>query len=160
MWRFRSMVVLGIAVGVLVLGATVAQGWWWNAQIDVEGTGVSTNWTVDGGTPEDASNDYRARIKVWLPEGANAKIISTSTDNEKVTLHEDEDLSCSYDYIEARIQYRVKPIKGADGSQVDVWVNAGGQEFPATGQVGEKIRLDVLIPAVEPDCYNAHDDDD
>ena len=83
MWRFKSGIALGVMVGVLIFGATIAYGsWWWNSHIDVEGVDVRTIWTVTD-DPE-GENNYHTDIVVRLPVNAEAEIKSQA---ETETVH-------------------------------------------------------------------------
>ena len=152
MWRLRSLVVLGILAGVLIFGATVAYAkWHWNARIDVEDTLIRTVWAVDEiGSPE----DYHASIVVTLPYEAEVGDIELLP-NEDVVIRRHGGLECHDDGIEAKIEYRVKALKEAKGNLVDVTiVTIDGQVLgEKTGKIGKKIKLGVVIPSDEPDCY-------
>ena len=150
----KGLIALVVAITVLLLGVVVVEGgWWWNAQLDVEGIEVRTQWTVDEGETEGASDDYRALIVVALPKNTDTEIIAQA-DLEKVVLTSNPSLECKSDGIEAEVTYRVtSPSQPSNGSMVSVTVLADGQYVDsATGQLDETIKLQILIPADEPDC--------
>ena len=145
--KVRSFVVFGVLVGALVLGASVAYGkWWWNSEIDVEGSSLRTEWRVVG-DPKGANN-YDAEILVSLPEGALAEVVSLAP-NESVVVRSDNILECRSDGIEAVITYDVEPTDGAKGSRVKVSVTVDGELVgKESGRVGDPISLGVIIPAL------------
>ena len=146
MWKFRSVIVFGVLISVLVVGASVAYGkWWWNAEIDVEGSSLRTEWRVTG-DPKGAAN-YEAEIRLSLPEGAHAELISQTPD-EAVAIVADPFLECRSDGIEGVVTYDVSPLAGSKGSRVKVSVTVDGDVVgKASGRVGDPISLGVIIPA-------------
>ena len=146
MWKFRSVIMLGVLVGVLVVGASVAYGkWWWNAEIDVEGTSLRTEWRVTG-DPKGAAN-YEAKIRLSLPEGAHAEVLSQTPD-ESVAIVADPFLECRADGIEAVVTYDVAPLGGRQGARVKVSVTVDGEVVgKAAGRIGDPISLGLIIPA-------------
>ncbi len=145
MWRTRISVVLGVFTATLIVGAAVAYaGWYWNAQIDVEGADVRTQWTVVG--DPDGANNYEADIHVDLPPGAEASIEEIAW-NETVTLGEDENLKCGKKGVEAEVTYNIEGLDGADGKKVNVTVTADGKKIGrGRGELGDDISVRVRIP--------------
>ena len=147
MWRLRSIVSLGAFVAVLVLGTAVAFGshnWWWNAQIDVEGTDVRTVWSVHD-DPDGAGN-YEASITLTIPNEADASIVSQSS-NETVELKSNGGLECTSQGIEAKAVFRVYSQEGPAWNEVVVSVTADGTKIGSgTGALGGIVQVDVLIP--------------
>ena len=139
MWTFKVLLVPTIILGTLLFGVVTAHawGWWWNAQVDVGGTEVHTAWAVN----DDANADnYRARIKVYVPEGVDASV-TTALSNETVTLHEDANLACGT----IRVVYKISGQRGVDGEEVAVWVTGSLDDPDATGDVGDKITVNAVI---------------
>lgn len=145
MWRFRVLAGLGVLTGILIFGAVIVHaGWYWNAEIDVEGIDVRTIWTVVD--DEEGAKSYHAAIVVGLPEHADAKVVSEA-ETETVHLVYTEHLACTPTGIESVVGYRVVPLHGAVGELVEVTVTADGVVVGHdTGHVGEAIKLRVLIP--------------
>ncbi len=156
MRRFRLLIIAGLALAVLLIGVTVAYaGWKWNAALDVEGAEVRTAWEIVSDGDEDPGI-YSAEIEVMLPEGASAEVIEQA-DNEEVSLDDDDDLECLANGIEAEVQYEVEATGNPQVNGVSVSVTANGQELgSAVGDLGEKIRVDVVIPGT---CSSNDDDD-
>ena len=52
----------------------------------------------------------------------------------------------------------MEPLEGALGDRVVVWVTANEDDVlnEATGHLREKIKLQFLIPADNPDCYTGN----
>ncbi len=146
MWRLRSVVALAVLVGMMIFGLAVAYGGWsWNAQLDVEGVDVRTQWTVVD-DPDGAGN-YVAHINVKLASGAHAEIIQTA-DNERVTLEASKRLKCSDKGIQAVVKLKVLPKDGAIGSTAMLTIKADGKVLEEkTGRVGKWISQKVVIPA-------------
>ena len=165
MWRLKALVLLPVVAVTLLFGPLVAHaggwqddladgvgayGWYWNARLDVESVFVRTVWTVlDGNdqTVDGEADSYEAHIWVKLPDSADTAIVERA-DNERVHLIHTGGLDCKPDGIEAEVAYRVRVIGPVEGTKVAVVVLADGVHVDAaTGHLGEKIQLQVLIPA-------------
>ncbi len=172
MWRIRSLVILGVMVGALILGATVAQGawywnawywnaWYWNAEGSGDGVDFRTAWTVvPAGSDESIDGDelnYHATIQVRVPKEADFSIVEQAG-TETATLKRVGNLDCKADGIEAEVIYRVEPLEGAQGDLVKVWVTADGHLLDEeTGPLDKRIKLETFIPSPEgvtPSCYS------
>ena len=155
MWKFRTMVVFGVMVGVLVAGASVAYGkWWWNAELDVEGTTVKTRWAV-AGDPRGREN-YNAEIEVSVPPGANVDVVS-QTPEETVEVRTSSILDCRRHGIEAVVIYDIEAKAHARGSRVRVSVTADDRIVArGRGKIGDPISLAMVLPAT---CSEDEDDD-
>ena len=156
MWRIRSLFVLAVLAVVVLVGTVVVQadwGWWWNAQLDVEGVEVHTAWTVEDDA--DGSN-YRAQIKFWAPQGADVVVVDESDNESVVTPEAGVGLACTADGVEAKVEYLVLATSGsATGQDASVWVTVVGVPEPigeGSGQVGDRITVDVVIPVANPTC--------
>jgi hypothetical protein len=125
-------------------------GWWWNAQLDIEGVEVHTAWTVVGGGDAD---DYRAGIQVRVPHGTDASIVDQAN-NEVVLLKSRGGLECDDDGLEAQVAFQVHSQPGVPaGGTVEVEVTADGDVIGSgSGRLGERIELDVFIAASNPSC--------
>jgi hypothetical protein len=130
----------------------------WNAHIKVKNSTVKNETVGLGwGVSEDVEAHrrfYETVITVTLPEGAGASVIKEDP-NEHVFFNRSASLTCGPNGIEAIVTYRVSPLPGAKGSEVRVNVAIGaGQKAPptggvlaqGTGQVGQDISVDVVIP--------------
>ena len=152
MWRLRSLLVVGIVAIVLLVGTVVvyAGEWWWNAQINVEGADVRTQWTVDTG----GTNDYHADIEVRLPLNADAALVSRSV-TETAVIERIGSLKCESDGVEARVRWRVTPLGTvAEDSEVQVTITSDGSYVDSdTGGLGKWLELQVLLPIANPACY-------
>jgi len=140
-------VILGVLIGALILGAAVAYGsWWWNATIRVESVKIHTAWSVVD--DPDGADNYHTLIVVELPKDAEAEVEET-VKAETVLLWRDFSLECRRDGIPAKVGYFVKPLEGADGNQVEVWVTTDDRRElgRAAGSVNQAIKLEILIPA-------------
>ena len=125
MWRFRFVVILGVLAVALFYGLTAAHGawywnawywnaWYWNANGSSQEVDFRTAWTVVDSTGESIDGDefnYYTKIQIRVPEGADFTLVEVA-ETESVTLREDDDLECRADGIEAKVTYRVKPLKG------------------------------------------------
>ena len=148
MWRMRLLVLAAVLVGMLAFGAiAVYAGWYWNAQIDVEGVDLRTQWTVTD--DPDGQNNYQARIVVKVPNDADASVVAQAN-SERVVLNHTGGLECGGDGIEIQVDYVILPVDGASGTQVEVSVTANGAVIGSgTGTVDDNIKLrDLVIPGV------------
>jgi hypothetical protein len=128
----------------------------WNAHVKVKNaTEVGLGWAVTDDVPGNPL-DYEAMITLTLPLHAGAATVDAQKPNETVALNRDPSLACGPNGIQAVVMYRVLSKTGT-GSQVDVKVckNAGQKAPPAgdilgegTGEVGQVIAVDILIPGV------------
>ena len=143
MWRMKTMAVSVVVLGALLFGAVVANaGWGWNAKVDVEGTTISTSWSVAKG----GKAQYDAAITIALPRKAAWEVVEVA-DNETVTVvHTNQ--RCSGGNIDAVVTYLVTGT--GHGDDVSVSVNQagrGGQNFGSgTGKLGSPISVNISIP--------------
>ena len=153
----RRIVVVAVVVGVLWATLLVADaGWFFNARLDVEDVDVRTVWTVvddqTGQSLDSEVNAYSASITVTLPREADAEVEEVAR-NETVVLKKSKKLECKSDGIEAEVVYRVAALGQVDGNKVVVTITADGEYVDsATGHLDQNIKLQVLIPADEPEC--------
>jgi len=147
---------------VMAMGAGAAQaywGWYWNAEINLEGTSLRTAWTVVDGD----ESDYFTDIRVSVPRKADADVVEFAEGHERVKISSGRRLSCDADSVDAIVTFKVK----ADDKRVDrkgrveVEITADGQVIgTADGRVGKKISVRVEVPANDPDCWEGDDDQD
>ncbi len=109
--------------------------------------------------------EYKANIKIALPEDVDASVTEIEPAFEKVKLHENDDLKCTPDGIEAMVSYKVKRIGGGNSGEtvvVDVTEVGAGLLGNASGSLGETISVMVEIPGhcSHNDGNNDDDDDD
>ncbi len=172
MLRMRIAVVVAAMAAVFIFGAVTAEGawywnawywnaWYWNAETGGEGVDFRTAWkVVDEQTGHEIDGDeynYFAKITIKVPEEAGFSLVEQA-ETETVKLKPVGHLECKADGIEAEVEYKVKPLEGAQANQVVVWVTANGEEIGhATGKLKKKIKLKLLVPAPEevtPSCYS------
>jgi hypothetical protein len=125
-----------LAISVVVLGAllfgavTVSAGWGWNAKADIEGTTISTAWSVANG----GKVHYQADITITVPANASVNVIEVAPSETVTVVHTGE--SCSAGVIDAVVTYVI--TGGNNGSDVSVSVNqvGGGSYGSANGTLG------------------------
>lgn len=145
MWRMKVTAVSLVVLGALVFGSVVAYaGWGWNAKIDIEGTKISTSWSVTD--DKNGAADYHAEITVAVPSGTDVNVIKTAP-TENVNLADGG--ACSGGNLTAVVTYLVTS-EGGDGSAVSVSVDrvGGGGTYnygSATGSVGTPVSMNVVI---------------
>lgn len=150
MWRFKALALTAVVLVTILVGTVVVYaGWDWNAQIDVEGTDVRTQWTVNGGEPAGSADDYSALIHVQLPKEAAVSVIAVA-DSESLILNQTGGLNCSEDGIEGRVKINVSTQDGDADGVVTLTVTANGNVVgQASGPVSSNISVNVTIPG---DC--------
>ena len=125
----------------------------WNAHVNVGGFPLGLGWGVTDDVAARRTS-YATVITITLPDRADASVIKEAP-NETVVLNRSASLTCGPNGIEAIVTYRVSPLPGAKGHEVQVNVaRVAGQKPPATGdvlvqgtgQVGQNISVDVVIP--------------
>ncbi len=132
-----------LVVGIIAAPSALA-GWFWNAQLDVQGTDVRLVWTVDD---PDGADLYKAKIEFEYPEGAKVVLVNRMTDKERVKLEEDDDLSATRRGLEVQAEFKISPLKGADGHTASVSIVADGVVLASgTGPVGKEIKLSTTVP--------------
>ena len=146
MWRMKTMAISVVVLGALLFGAAVANaGWGWNAKVDVEGTTISTSWSVAKG----GKAQYQAAISIAHPENAAVKVVELAK-SETVTL-DSTNAQCSNGTIDMVVTYLVTGT--GHGDDVSVSVNEAGRKGESfgsgTGKVGSPISVNVSIPG---DC--------
>ena len=145
MWRMKTLAVSVVVLGALLFGAVVANaGWGWNAKIDVEGTTISTSWSVAQG----GKAQYQAEITIAVPRNASVDVVEAS-DNETVTVvHTNK--RCSRGDIDAAVSYLITGTgHGDDVSVAVIQVGDGENLGSETGKVGSPISVNFSVPG---DC--------
>ena len=143
MWRMKVSVVSVVVLGALLFGAVVAYaGWGWNAKVSIEGTMVSTSWSVDDVT---GAKGYHAEITVAVPSGTDVNVIKTAPTENVVVI---DGGSCSDGVVTAVVTYVVTSV-GGDGTDVSVSVDRvghGNEHYGhGTGVLGEPISVNVTV---------------
>ncbi len=146
MWKLKSLAISVVVVGTLLFGAVVAYaGWGWNAKVDVEGTKISTGWSVAKG----GKSQYQAAITISVPANADVSVYEVARSETVSVVHTDQ--LCSNGAVDATITYLV--TGRGHGKDVSVSVDEAGrrgQNFgSATGTLGTPISVNVAIPG---DC--------
>ena len=144
MWRLRSLVGLGVIAGVLIFGATVAQGWWWwNSVVDVNGSQLRTVWEITDSN--ESLYSYSANFKVLVPKQASASVVEQGT-NETVTIKKRKSLKCLANGTEVKVFATVNAGAGATGTQAKVSLYEDGSLISEkTGAIGSKIKQKVTL---------------
>ena len=147
MWRMKVTVVTVVVLGALLFGAAVAYaGWGWNAKVNIEGTMVSTSWSVDGAK----ATDYKATIMLEVPADADVTIIKVAHRREFLNVMVDNSLVCSDGLVNARATYVVNGEGDGTGVSVSIDRVSGKHNYVSgTGDIGEPIVLEFAVPG---DC--------
>lgn len=140
MWHMKVLAVSVVVLGALLFGAVVAYaGWGWNAKVDIEGTRISTSWSVDDVT---GAKDYHAEITITVPEGTDTNVVKVAP-TENVTIVDDlEGVTCA----DATVKY---VVTGAGDGAVSVSVDriGGGNSErnygTVAGSLGETLTVDI-----------------
>jgi len=154
MRRMKLLAALFAIVAVMGIGAGAAQaywGWYWNAEIDVEGTSLRTAWTVVGGD----SDDYFTDVHVSVPRRTEVEVIEFAESYESVSISSRGSLSYDSNSVEALVTFKVSATdKDADeNAWVEVELTANGKSIgTADGRVGKRITVRTDVPARHPGC--------
>jgi hypothetical protein len=154
MRRIKLLAALFAILAVMALGTGAAQaywGWYWNAEIDLEGTSLRTAWTVTDGDQD----DYFAYIRVSVPRKAKAELLDLAEGHERVKISTQGRLSCDRNSVDAIVTFNVKAVgKGASRKgNVEVDITANGKTIGvADGRLGKRITLKLDVPAKHPRC--------
>ena len=158
MCRFKTLIVSGAVIAAMLLGAVVAYaaGWSWNAQLNVEGVDVRTDWTVvndqTGESYDSESGKFHAAITASFPKGAQAEVL-VMADAETVHLKHVGSLECDSDGVEAEFSYKVTALDTVSANKVVATIFVNGQELgQVTGRIHERLNLQINIPVDGPSC--------
>lgn len=143
MWRMKALVVSVVVLGALLFGAVVAYaGWSWNAKADVEGTTISTTWSVANG----GKAHYGAEITITVPSNAKVNVIEVAPNETVTVVHANG--RCAPGAIDAVVTYLI--TGDGNGDDVSVTVDqaggAGANFGSAEGTVGSTISVNASIP--------------
>ena len=146
MWKLKLLLGSMVILGTLLFGVVTAHawGWWWNAELDVDGNEVHTAWGVNDDTNP---KGYFANIYVYLPPQVPASVVTQSR-TEEVTFHEDNGLSCGRKGIPIVAVYDVQAKKaGANGQELAAWLldGIGNALGFNTGVVGQDLTVKGTI---------------
>lgn len=140
MWRMKLLAITVVVLGALLFGAVVAYaGWTWNAKVDVEGTTISTSWSVAHG----GKAQYHAEIVITVPANAVVEVVEVARSETVTVVHTGE--QCSAGVIDAVVTYVV--TGEGHGTDVSVSVNqvGGGNYGSAQGTLGILISVNAAI---------------
>ena len=142
MWRMKTLAISVIVLGTLLFGAVVAYaGWTWNAKADIEGTTVSTSWSVANG----GKAQYLAAITIAVPANAVVDVVEVASNETVTVVHTGE--QCSAGVIDAVVTYVIT----GDGNGVAVAVSVdevggdGANYGSAEGTVGTPVSVNAAI---------------
>jgi len=143
MWRMKVLAISVVVLGALLFGAVVAYaGWSWNAKVDVEGTRISTAWSVANG----GKANYQAAITLTVPANAVVEVVEVAFSETLTVVHTSE--QCSVGVIDAVVTYLVTGGgKGADDITVSVDQVGGSNENygSASGKLGIPVSVSAAI---------------
>ena len=141
MWRIKTLAISVVVLGALLFGAVVANaGWTWNAKADVEGTTISTAWSVSHG----GKAQYQADITISVPANASVSVVEVASSETVTIVHTGE--QCSAGVIDAVVTYVI--TGSGNGTAVSVTVDqVGGSENygSASGTVGTAVSVNAAI---------------
>ena len=143
MWRMKALAISVVVLGALLFGAVVAYaGWSWNAKADIEGTAVSTAWSVGNG----GKAQYNAEITIEVPANASVDVVEVASNETVNVVHTRQ--RCSNGVIDAVVSWVV--TGDGNGDDVSVAVNEVGGDSQsygsASGTLGSPISVSVAIP--------------
>ena len=141
MWRMKTLAISVVVLGTLLFGAMVAYaGWSWNAKADIEGTTVSTAWSVAKG----GKAQYQAAITIAVPANASVDVVEVASNETVTVVHTNR--RCSAKTINAVVTYVI--TGGGHGDEVSVSVNGvdNGENYgSASGSLGTPISVSAAI---------------
>lgn len=142
MWRMKTLAVSVVVLGALLFGAVVVNaGWGWNAKADIEGTTISTAWSVANG----GKAHYQADITITVPANASVNVVEVASSETVTVVHTRR--RCSAGVIDAVVTYVI--TGGNNGSDVSVSVDqvGGANENygSAEGTLGIPISVNAAI---------------
>lgn len=143
MWRMKVTAVSLVVMGALLFGSAIAfAGWGWNAKVDVEGTKISTSWSVPGDT--NGAADYTAAITLTVPKNTDVNVIKVAPRETMDVVP--TDVECSGDDVNAVVTYHITGADGAVAVSVDRVGGGGKHNYgSADGFVGSDVSVDVLL---------------
>lgn len=140
MWRIKALAISVVVLGALLFGAVVAYaGWSWNAKVDIEGTKISTSWSVANG----GKVQYGAAITIAVPANAIVDVFEVA-DNETVTVVHTRK-RCSAGVINAVVTYLITGTGNGNDVSVSVDEVGGANYGSAEGTVGTAVSVNAAI---------------
>ena len=145
MWRMKVTAVSLVVMGALLFGSAIAfAGWGWNAKVDVEGTKISTSWSVTD--DKNGAADYIAEITLTVPMNTDVNVIKVAPRETMEVVY--TNAACTGDDVNAVVSYLV--TGHGDGSDVSVSVDrvgGGGKHNygSASGQVNSELPVTVDV---------------
>ncbi len=141
MWRMKTLAISVVVLGTLLFGAMVAYaGWSWNAKADIEGTTISTEWSVSHG----GKAQYQAEITITVPANASVEVVEVASNETVSVVHTKR--RCSAGAIDAVVTYLISGGGHGDSVSVSVdGVNNGENYGSASGSVGTPISVNAAI---------------
>lgn len=142
MWRLKTLTISVVVLGALLFGAVVVNaGWGWNAKADVEGTTISTAWSVSNG----GKAQYQADITITVPANAVVDVVEVSSNETVTVVHTRQ--RCSRGVIDAVVTYLI--TGSGNGTAVSVSVDQVGRSGEnygsASGTVGTAVSVTAAI---------------
>ena len=116
-------------------------GWSWNAKADVEGTTISTYWSVANG----GKAQYRAAITIAVPANASVDVIEVASNETVTVVHTNQ--RCSKGAIDAVVTFVITGDGNGSGVSVPVDQVGGDTENygSARGTTGSAISVNDAI---------------
>ena len=116
-------------------------GWSSNAKADVEGTTVSTSWSVGTG----GKAQYKAAITIAVPTNASVEVIEFAYNETVTVVHTNQ--RCSKAAVDAVVTFVITGDGNGSGVSVSVDQVGGDNENygSARGTTGSAISLNVAI---------------
>ena len=125
-----------------IFGAVVANaGWSWNAKADVEGTTISTYWSVANG----GKAQYRAAITIAVPANASVDVIEVASNEIVTVVHTNQ--RCSKGAIDEVVTFVITGDGNGSGVSVPVDQVGGDTENYGSdrGTTGSAISVNAAI---------------
>ena len=146
MWRTKALAISVVVLGALLFGAVVAYaGWSWNAKVNVEGTKISTSWSV----AKAEMRNVQAAITVAVPANAVVRVVKVAPNETVTVVHTSEE--CSAGVINVVVTYLITGNVTTDDVSVSIDQVGGDQENygSASGTAGTPISVNA---AISGDC--------
>ena len=116
-------------------------GWSWNAKADVEGTTISTYWSVANG----GKAQYRAAITIAVPANASVDVIEVASNEIVTVVHTNQ--RCSKGAIDEVVTFVITGDGNGSGVSVPVDQVGGDTENYGSdrGTTGSAISVNAAI---------------
>jgi hypothetical protein len=142
MLRMKVLAITVVVLGALMFGAVVAYaGWTWNAKADIEGTTISTAWSVSNG----GKAQYQAEITITVPANAVVEVVEVASSETVTVVHTGD--QCSGGVINVVVNYLITGDGNGDDVSVSVSeVGGDGESYgSAEGTVGTPVSVSAAI---------------